>query len=220
MKWREEKRSGTATEKGLFPVVREITVREAGTPEDAPLETIDLSDYCTSEVHAVDRAKFECRFRRLSTHQVKFKTTADHATFDLGKCFKLGLETLVYDQPQNGYIAQDGTITSWPEIADGTYTVIYWNGSGGSVEEKQLTVNSGKGDLDSGVFCVASVQERRRSTKSKACLLTRKATSMLRPSTGLNASGYSIISDGWNVDGNWSIDGEDKRYGQSNRAEP
>ena len=35
---------------------------------------MDLSDFCTSQQHAIDRAKFECRFRRLSTHQVKFTT--------------------------------------------------------------------------------------------------------------------------------------------------
>ena len=44
-----------------------------------------------------------------------------------------------YDQPQNGYVAEDGTITSWPEIADGTYTVQAWNGTGVAVTEQQLT---------------------------------------------------------------------------------
>ena len=48
--------------RGLFPILREVTVREAGTPDDAPLEQIDMSDFCTSQAHAIDRAKFECRF--------------------------------------------------------------------------------------------------------------------------------------------------------------
>ena len=56
VRWREEKRSSDAANQGLFPVVREVTVRESFVPADAPLEQIDMSDFCTSEVHAIDRA--------------------------------------------------------------------------------------------------------------------------------------------------------------------
>ena len=90
VKWREEKPNGTGATQGLFPIVREVTVREAGVPADAPLEQIDMSDYCTSEVHAVDRAKFECRFRRASRIRSTPPTT-DQAALQLGKCFKLGM---------------------------------------------------------------------------------------------------------------------------------
>ncbi|MFN9911427.1 MAG: hypothetical protein ACK53L_02515, partial [Pirellulaceae bacterium] len=57
VKWRQEKASTDASARGLFPVIREVTVREAGTPVDAPLEAIDLTDFCTSENHAIDVAK-------------------------------------------------------------------------------------------------------------------------------------------------------------------
>ena len=145
VRWRSEQQvTGSANNRGLFPVVREVTVREAGVGVDAPLEQIDMSDFCTSQAHAIDRAKYECRFRRLSTHAVKFTTTTDQAALGLGKCFRLGMETLTFDQPQNGYVSEDGTITCWPELADGTYTVQAWNGTGTAVTEQQLIVTNGK----------------------------------------------------------------------------
>ena len=106
VKWRQETTTGDANNRGLFPVIREVTVAETTAPADAPREELDLSDFCTSQIQAIDRAKFECLFRRFSTHSVKFKTTTDQAAFDLGKCFKLGLETLAFNQPQNGYISR------------------------------------------------------------------------------------------------------------------
>ena len=86
----EERETTVDNVKGLFPVTREVTVREADTPEDAPLEKIDLSDYCTSQQHAIDVAKWQCRTRRLVTHTVSFKTVPSEAALDLGAVFKTG----------------------------------------------------------------------------------------------------------------------------------
>ena len=121
--WREERETDAADSKGLFPVVREVSVREINTPEDAPLEKIDISDYATSERHAIDRAKWECLVRKYVTHSITFKTTPTEAALDLGSVFKVGMETINYNQPQNGAIASNGEVTAWPPIADGTYNV-------------------------------------------------------------------------------------------------
>jgi hypothetical protein len=160
--WREERETSGTVGKGLFPVSREVTVRESSTPEDAPLEKIDLSDYCTSQRHAIDRAKWECLTRRLVTHSVTFKTTPTEAELDIGSVFKLGMETISYNQPQNGAITEDGTVTSWPEIADGTYDVLLWDGKDNAIKEASLTIASGKCTQSSAVFClknsISSVQ--------------------------------------------------------------
>ena len=154
--WREENiRSASASSvKGLFPVSREVTVREASTTENAPLEKIDLSDYCTSQRHAIDRAKWECLSRRLVTHSVTFKTTPTEAALDIGAVFKLGMETISYNQPQNGAITDDGTVTAWPEIDDGTYEVLLWNGKSASIRETTIVISGGKCSEASSVFCV------------------------------------------------------------------
>ena len=152
--WREERETSGTVGKGLFPVSREVTVRETATPEDAPLEKIDLSDYCTSQRHAIDLAKWTCLTRRLVTHSVTFKTVPTEAALDIGAVFKLGMETISYNQPQNGAIADDGTVTSWPEIADGTYDVLLWNGNNNQIQEIQLTITNGKCASRSAVFCL------------------------------------------------------------------
>ena len=154
VKWRQEQTGGDVDNSGLFPIIREVTVREKSTPIDAPIESIDISNYATSQKHAIDLGKFECRFRRLSTHQVQFKTTVDQAALELGKCFKLGLETLSYDQPANGYISESGEVTSWPELADGKYAVLTWNGQSNSLQETTIEVINGKSTTARGaVFC-------------------------------------------------------------------
>ena len=152
--WREERAASNESGNGLFPSVREVLVREADTDEDAPLEQFDLSDFCTSERQAIDRGKWECRFRRLVTHSVKFKTTPSQAALTIGGCFKLGLETVTFEQPQNGAIAANGTVTSWPPIADGTYQVLLWDGQNNAVENTTLVIAGGVTNRSSAVFCL------------------------------------------------------------------
>ena len=166
--WREERETSGTVSKGLFPVSREVTVRESSTPEDAPLEKIDLSDYCTSQRHAIDRAKWECLTRRLVTHSITFKTTPTEAALDIGSVFKLGMETISYDQPQNGAIADDGTVTAWPEIADGTYSVLLWNGEGNVIQEIPLTITNGKCTQRSAVFCIKNSISNVQSYKTQS----------------------------------------------------
>ena len=210
VRWRQEQVTGTANNRGLFPVVREVTVREAGVGSDAPLEEIDMSDFCTSQAHAIDRAKYECRFRRLSTHAVKFTTTTDQAALGLGKCFRLGMETLTFDQPQNGYIAQNGVITSWPEIADGTYTVQAWNGTGTAVTEQQLTVVGGTAsELHGFVFCVADNVSRTQTYKVQSLSFNEEGNIDVEAiHWPTDAAGNSELVSGWDTAANWIIEGE------------
>jgi len=166
--WREERETSGTVTKGLFPVSREVTVRETTTPEDAPLEKIDISDYCTSQRHAIDLAKWTCLTRRLVTHSVTFKTTPTEAALDIGSVFKLGMETISYNQPQNGAIAEDGTVTSWPEIADGTYDVLLWDGKNNAIKEISLIIAGGKCAQSSAVFCVKNSVSNVQSYKTQS----------------------------------------------------
>ena len=62
-------------------------------------EQVDMSDYCTNEQHAIDRAKWLCQQRKYQTHAVKFKTVPTEAPIQAGSIIKVGLETLKYDSP-------------------------------------------------------------------------------------------------------------------------
>jgi hypothetical protein len=79
VKWRQERSSANPTNPGLFPEEREVLVREAApNGSDAlPVESIDLSNFCTNENHAIDVAKFQLRIRRLRDHTIRFRTTYD-----------------------------------------------------------------------------------------------------------------------------------------------
>lgn len=211
VKWRQEKASSDASSRGLFPVIREITVREASTPADAPLEALDLTDFCTSEYHAIDVAKYLCRGRRLTTHSVRFKTIPSEAALEVGRCFKLGLETVSYNQPRNGAIDSKGNITTTEPLADGTYTVLMWQGNGSNqIDEAELVVRNQISTVYSNaVFCVKESSVETRAYKVQSLGFDEDGNIQVEATYfPLDAGGYSEIVNGWDVPNNWIIEGQ------------
>ena len=205
VKWREERQNNSS---GMFPVVKQVTVRESTTSDDAPLETIDLTDYCTSEKQAIDVGKYNCRIRRLITHSVSFETTPTQAALNIGAIFKLGMETVAYEQPQNGAIASDGTVTSWPPLADGNYAVLLWDGITNRIQDVTITVTNGKTTQTNAVFCLKTGTTSAETYKTQALSYTDdgniRCEATIYP---INGDGHSLITDGWDTAGNWIIDG-------------
>jgi len=209
VKWRQEKAFDTETNKGLFPVVREVTVCEVGTPKNAPLESIDLSDFCTSENHAIDVGKYICRGRRLYTHSVKFKTVPTQAAVQVGRCIKLGLETVAYNQPNNGAIDKHGAVTTTEPLADGTYRVLLWDGKATQVIEADLEIlDQRTTQYTSAVFCVKQTANEVRTYKVQSVGYDEDGNvaieAMYFP---LNSNDYSLVAEGWDVSSNWVIEG-------------
>ena len=209
VKWREERAAvGDGSNRGLFPVIREVTVREVGTSEVAPIESIDMSDFCTSELHAIDVAKLKCSLKRGSTHQVEFSTVPQQATLTPGRCFKLAMETVAYAKPRNGAILADGTIISNEPMGDGTYDVLLWTGVS-EIQETQLTIAGGKAtNQPQAVFTVAELAATEQTYKVQSMAFNEQGnievTALHWP---VNSSGYGTISAGWDVPGNWIIEG-------------
>jgi len=219
VKWREEKQSSDLASRGLFPVVREVTVREAGTPEDAPLEVIDLTtglnNFCTSERHAIDIAKMRCRRKRLITNSVRLTTRPDRAGFDPGKIIKLGMETVKFNLPQNGAVLANGTVVSVPTLGgptplpDGTYEALVWNGAG-DVQTVSLVVVGGINNTYAGsVFSLANVELSSQTYRiQKVGFTTDGDVEVEATEFPLDADGFSLLTLGWDVPGNWVIEGE------------
>jgi hypothetical protein len=207
VKWREEKAD---SEDGLFPVMRQITVRESGTPEDAPFEAIDLSAYSTSEKHAIDVGKWTCRQRRLLTHSISFETTPTEAALDIGAVFQLGMESVTYNQPQNGAIAADGTVTAWPPMADGTYPVLLWDGVANVVQEDLLFVTGGKAaGRANAVFCLRTSGKTSETYKTQALSYTDDGNISVEAS--YYPTGEDDISElvrDWDDASKWVIEGD------------
>ena len=205
VRWREERADA---QNGLFPVVRQVTVREAATPADAPLESVDVSAYCTSERHAIDLAKWLCRQRRLVTHSISFETTPTEAALDIGSVFKLGMESITYEQPQNGAVAANGEVTAWPPIADGTYDVLLYDG-GNSVTETTLTISNGKSANTSSVFCLRGVGRNAETYKTQSLSYTEDGNIAVEATVyPCDSTGASLITEGWDLADNWVIEGQ------------
>ena len=129
VRWREERRDSSIDSKGLFPQIREFNVCRKGVNKNAPVIQVDLSNFCTSYAHALDRGKLECQSKRYITHAVTFKTVPSQTGIQAGSIIKLAIETVSYQQPQNGAVSNTGEVTSWAPIADGTYTALIWDGN-------------------------------------------------------------------------------------------
>jgi hypothetical protein len=175
----------------------------------APLESIDLSEYCTSEEHAIDVAKYICRTRRLITHSVKFSTTPTQAALDIGAVFKLGMETVTYQQPQNGAISDSGVVTAWPPLSDGTYDVLLWDGTGQSIQEVSMTISSGRTTYKNAVFCIRNVTANTQTYKTQSLSYNEEGNIEVEATIyPTDADGRSLIVDGWDVAANWNIEGQ------------
>lgn len=208
VRWREERAATGDFSKGLFPVVREVTVREAGVENLAPVETIDLSDFATNQRHAIDRGKWECKFRRLVTHSIRFKTTPSEANLDIGGVFKLGLETTTFNQPQNGAIADDGTITSWPPLADGNYSILLWDGASTNITETTMLVQNGKTNFSNSVFCINSGSTNVQTYKTQSLSFDEDGNIEVEAiHFPTNSNDESLIVDGFDNDSNWNLEG-------------
>jgi hypothetical protein len=219
IKWRQERANNDETNRGLFPVVREVTVREASTPSDAPLESIDLSDFVTSEEHAIDVGKFLSRGPRLITHSIKFKTVPTQAALEIGRCFKLGLETVAYLQPNNGAIDKNGVVTSVSELPNGTYDVLLWDGVQPGIQTTTLTITDNRTtQYTSAVFCIRQETPETRTYKAQAISYDEDGNIQVEALYfPLSENGYSSIVDGWDVASNWVIEG---RIGASETSGP
>lgn len=204
VRWRDEKAD---QDKGNFPIIRQVTVRENTTPEDAPLEQIDASAFATSQEHAIDVGKFICRSKRLVTHSISFSTTPPESSLDIGSVFKLGLETVSYDQPQNGAITSLGEVTAWPPLNDGTYDVLLWDGT--DLQETTISISDGKSAPAGSVFCIRNTTSRAGTYKTQSLSFNEEGNIQVEatffPTTD---DGISLIAEGFDVPSNWIIEGE------------
>ena len=121
--YREEKLNGFAETKSTI-------IRLAGSEhEDDPIETYDMSGFCTSEGHALDYAKHILSIREYTDHSISFKTAPHYINGvkpgDYIRVFSTTNHTSRFD---NGAILEDGTVVSKDTIT-GSKNFYYWNPS-------------------------------------------------------------------------------------------
>ena len=119
--YREEKING-------FPETKSLLIREKDPngSETDPIETFDLSSFCTSRQQALYFAYFAIRSRRLVDHGLTFKTAPQYVQgLAPGDYFRLVSEVSHTSRFRNGAKLDDGTIVSKDDVA-GSESVFYW----------------------------------------------------------------------------------------------
>ena len=207
VKWREERLKTGLKDRGLFPQVREITVARNGVSLNNPVTQIDLSNYATNQRHAIDRAKLECQLRHYITHAVSFKTVPAEATIQPGSIIKLGMETVNYEQPQNGAVTADGTVTAWAPLADGKYNALIWDGN--TMDEGVIEIVGDKCVNHAPcVFCLQDATNKAQTYKVQSISFDGDGNidveAIYWPT---NEKGFSKLVEDWN-DGNFQITGK------------
>ena len=213
VRFREERPTSNLASPGLFAVTREILVAEAGGSGIEPIETLDMTAYCTNRWHAIDAAKLLIRSRRYSTHVTKQETTYDYETASLApdEYFKGAMEETFYNGYTNGIVTPDGRLISKLPIADGSYDVLAWEPSSAVVPAPVTLAVSGGG--------TTATPANRLFTRvdPAAQVRTYRATSITPVSGGrfeinaqetpTNDSGILLAALDWDSEAAWVIEG-------------
>lgn len=109
-----------------LPITKSVLVRFSDTSQQVPVESFDMSPFCTSRQHAVLVARYFLSIRRRITHAIRFKTAPEVAGIAPGAYIKVALEQNVISSFNNGIVNNDGSVVNATPLANGSYEIIYW----------------------------------------------------------------------------------------------
>ena len=143
------------TENG-FPETKVIEKGLSIGSLDDPIETFDLSNFCTTDDHAEKFLKYALRVRELVDHGIKFSTTPQAAMhLAPGEYFRLFSESTHTSRFENGSISSDGTVQSIGLDPLTDADIFYWRAGMEEVKAAKLTITNGKANdatLNNSVF--------------------------------------------------------------------
>ena len=202
------------TENG-FPETKSTVVRLAGSAhENDPVETFDLSGFCTSEQHAKTFGKYVISSRQLTTHVVSFKT-APHYIEGLqpGDYIRVYSTTQHTDRFENGAILDGGKVVSKDPIT-GTNSFYYWDPNKTNGVDLAVNVNfNSSSALESYAGSLFTI---RKADKTNQCykvesitfgddgLIELSGSHVPLIDVGNGKDGRLAILDGWNSNGRFA----------------
>jgi hypothetical protein len=213
VKWREE---STDVETPLFPRERVATVYEVGTPTNAPVESLDLSAWCTNYKQAIDAACYLIRFRRLADHRISFETTPDllGAQLASGSIVKVAIDVTNYDQAVQGFITADGKLaTTRPDLApsaDGSYSALLWDGTTADAATGTIAISGGVASPAGRFFAIAAPETQTRTYEIKKLNFTAEGIITVEAfHHPVDGAGMSLLGVNWTTyqtDANWVVE--------------
>ncbi len=108
-----------------------------------PQEQFDLTQFCTSESHAIQVAKYFLGIRDLVTHTISFSTTVHGLKLQAGSYIKVITSSSPYLSANNGTVSSTGVVESLQDMPDGQYEVFFFKTDSQDVEEAIMQVNNG-----------------------------------------------------------------------------
>ena len=133
--FRREKENGFAETEN---VVMRLHDTQGGSDTD-PVETYDLSGFCTTRTQAKIYAQYILKLRKEITHGLSFKTAPQYVVnLQPGEYFRLVSEATHVDGYNNGVITAEGKVISKDTIT-GSQPIYYWKP--GTTEIGETTIN-------------------------------------------------------------------------------
>ena len=184
--YREEKLNG-------FPETKSTIIRLKGQEhEDDPIETYDMSGFCTSERHALDFARHILSIREYTDHTINFKTAPHYINgVKPGDYIRVFSTTNHTSRFNNGAILDDGKVVSKDTIT-GSKDFYYWEPSKQVV--KEATVNfSNSSAVKAYAGTLFTIKE---TEKTDQCYKVESITFGEDGLIDLSASYVKLTSDG------------------------
>lgn len=129
--------------KNQLPVVRTFRTRFASSSPNVPVESFDMSAYCTSRQHAQQVARYFLSLRKRVTHSIQFKTAPEGAGIAPGSYIKVALEQTAVSNFSNGIINNDGSVVSPQPLANGSYSISYYVPGSDNLSSGTLILSNG-----------------------------------------------------------------------------
>ena len=155
VKYREENENGFPTEQSFRLRIAKLEndSRNEGTFND-PIETFDMTQFCTKKEHAVKFAKYALRTRQFVDHALEFETTPDAAAaLEPGAYIRVASEvTHHYNNGARfsvGSIDSTGVVQSGQSDIDGK-EIFYWKPGMDGVRSAILDIDNNRA-VDSGL---------------------------------------------------------------------
>ncbi len=133
--------------KNKLPEEKVVEVKLPGQLEEhgltlLPQEQFDLTQFCTSENHAIQVAKYFLGLRKLVTHTINFSTTIHGLNLRAGSYIKVITSSSPYSSANNGTISSTGAVTSIQHMPDGQYSVSFFKTDSNDTEDAVMQVSN------------------------------------------------------------------------------
>jgi len=145
--------------KNELPTAKSVLVRYTDVRDDVPIETFDMSAFCTSRDHAIKVARYFLGLRRRVTHSISFKTVPEGAGIRPGDLIKVAIEKSQLNSFNNGIINTDGSVVCATPLANGTYAIVYFKPGMEDVMPASLVISNGfttQSELFGALFTLAA----------------------------------------------------------------